>query len=634
MKLKSIELRDFRCFASAVIDDLGPLNFFGGKNYSGKSTILDAIAFALTGTCRGAEGGRGLTELRRTGSRSKATVAVEWEDGVSFSRKEDEGPRASVQAANNAYLGVPPAIVRSCLYAGEILRLDRKEAQALLMGLLPKGEVVLPDDLRRVLAARLGFKGASADLPTIERLYDQAYAARADAGRLLKSLGTLGAAPPRPEWLAKDDDPVSVRNGVGRKLGELRAELSDKQAAVKSRAAHVAEAERKLAQATAARDEVDADLKKLRQPAEIAIAATNLFQEKKEAEALNREVEEKRTRLGREYAEARAVAEMKRGLVSAFGKLGSECPTCFTKLTVAGKKSMAADLESKARSAADAAQKIKLDLDAVSEPKSLGAIERKIADLEGEEQRYARLVERKRLIAETVAACKAILEESDPGTDDLGPLCERIAKGEARVGDLIRYDGALSAWSRTKAEIETTTTVREQLDFLCTELGPEGIRTKLTQGAGFDTFQKTINESLSAFGMSVDFGPLLRVEDDPHINGRPARMLSESEGILFSLAFACAVAAFTNFGIVCVDRWDALDSESTAKAGAILAAHDALQRFVFLTPKQPFDAFQSVAEEQNRFGRSVYVIHRGASGSTVVKPVGVTMTDRIERQGE
>src|ERR1700722_2520254 len=48
--LKSVQLRNFRCFKNAEVDDLKRINVVVGKNATGKTALLEGIRFACSGT--------------------------------------------------------------------------------------------------------------------------------------------------------------------------------------------------------------------------------------------------------------------------------------------------------------------------------------------------------------------------------------------------------------------------------------------------------------------------------------------------------------------------------------------------------------------------------------------------------
>jgi DNA repair exonuclease SbcCD ATPase subunit len=73
IRLKSVILKNFKRHADKEIHFSDTLTVICGPNYSGKSTILEAIFFALFGT-RAVPGGTEV--ITRTGGDSKATVSL------------------------------------------------------------------------------------------------------------------------------------------------------------------------------------------------------------------------------------------------------------------------------------------------------------------------------------------------------------------------------------------------------------------------------------------------------------------------------------------------------------------------------------------------------------------------------
>ncbi len=57
MKIEKITLQDFKCFEDLNIRFTKPVNLIFGENASGKTTIAQAIALALTGRVNGQNGG-------------------------------------------------------------------------------------------------------------------------------------------------------------------------------------------------------------------------------------------------------------------------------------------------------------------------------------------------------------------------------------------------------------------------------------------------------------------------------------------------------------------------------------------------------------------------------------------------
>lgn len=627
MNIKDIELRSFRCFKEAKIEGLGPLNFFGGKNGTGKSTILDAIAFALTGTCRGAETGRALDELRtqRDGQHAKvkAGVVLTLADGKQIVRMEDQGPKAAIQKEIDKMLGFDPAVTRACLYAGELLRLPRRDAQALVMDLLPSQIVEIPAEVQASLRKYLHVELKTASLKTIEKLYDDAYKARGEASRLLKELGKLDDPPKAPDFLKADDDPKAVRIKIVDALARLRKERDSAMIAGSDLLHQRQAGEAKLAQARTALEEVTSALGQLRTAAEIGKAATALAAELSNLEETNKAKEEALSRLRKEMSFHEGTVRAAQARLESYKKLGGECPTCSTKLTPTKKRTMEEELVASIEQAKRDGQKVRLELDVQAEPVSTGGILRKLSDLEGEEQSFVRYTGRKQTLEKTIADVTAALAKTEAAPPvDTTKIEERIVTGEARLQDLDRYIAVLGQHQRIAAEASTSATEQKALDALCDVFGPKGLRLELQTGKGIEEFAGAIAGMMGTMGFTFDLGPLLRVQDDPLVNGIPARLLSASEQLRFSMAFAIAVSAWSKLGFVCVDAWDSLDEDSSAAAGALLAGLADVQRFVFVTPRKGMAAYMGAAAANNlgKTGTRFYAVTGGAEGSSVSLP--------------
>jgi hypothetical protein len=268
-------------------------------------------------------------------------------------------------------------------------------------------------------------------------------------------------------------------------------------------------------------------------------------------------------------------------------------------------------------------QKIRLELEAQTEPKSMIEIERKIVDLDRMEREWKRSSAQKASLEEILKGLRAaVVEEKrlDPGAPDLTDLDARIQIGEEKLSALDQFIPAMGGFERRKKEAAILEVEIVALEAAIEACGPKGLRLQVTSDAALGDFQGTISSSMEKMGFTIDLKPLLHLTDDPHVNGRPARFLSASESVRFSMAFAIAVARWAKLGIVCVDAWDSLDEESVLSAGAVLSGASDLQRFVFTTPRKGMKSYEDTAATINsgESGVCFYVLKEGPEGEHLV----------------
>lgn len=134
MLIDSIVLRDFGRYAEARVDLRGvPVAVLMGPNRAGKSTIADAVRWALRNAARGFGGSTNAALVRRGGTACKVTVTARRDrtaPAVSVSRTKS-GADAS-QATILQTLGVrDDAALEAALDAGRFLAMSPKERKAL-----------------------------------------------------------------------------------------------------------------------------------------------------------------------------------------------------------------------------------------------------------------------------------------------------------------------------------------------------------------------------------------------------------------------------------------------------------------------------------------------------------------------
>ncbi len=236
MKIEKITLQDFKCFEDLNIRFTKPVNLIFGENASGKTSIAQAIALALTGRVNGQNGGGSDRRplVRHDAEEFAVSVSLS-QNGVPgrlehydltqyASAKESTDPETLFQGlkTNRETLG-------ALLETTNFLSLHPDEKKRVFFDLLPDLKVDGSNMARHLAAwlkARpelfakhgiapeedlLGMLGSSA---TLEEAYDQAYEERRIARRELKTMGD----PPRlPRGLTREQ----LEAGISKRREEL-----------------------------------------------------------------------------------------------------------------------------------------------------------------------------------------------------------------------------------------------------------------------------------------------------------------------------------------------------------------------------------------------------------------------------
>lgn len=624
--LKRLRIRNLRAFRDLQSPELARVNVIAGPNGAGKSTLKDAISLVLSGTATGCETGQGLAGLRsRDGSPDKpwqvdALLRVGDEEHT-VSRTDAEGPRSNRQLAVEALTRVSGAKARACVHAGELLRLDPKARQRLILDLAPRQAIKFPDEIRKAVKLHLGEDHAEVDAPTLDRLHKAAEEARRAQHRVI---GALGAPEPPavPDELSgagelPTADLVRAQGEIREQLAALTRERDGLLAKAAPGIPDTSKQKAAVATAEAKLSSARAQLAAIPTREEIARLGTNLTAKLADAVAFNAEVTETRKELQEQIAahegtakRAKAALDLLRG--SATGK----CPTCSSRLTEAAHRSVETKLANSWESEERAAQVVRMKLSETSDLLRTGEVERQIERLQDDEARRAKLEESvEKLVADLARAQqdldRALAEPERPGDPEAAAAAEalaaRIATGNARLQALAAYIEARKAHeshATKKSEAEATWAA---LDTLVGQLGPAGIRKALSGGDGLFRFHADLNAALEPLGFAVDLRPVIDLEDDPLVTHRgrtvPARMLSHSEQIRFSAAFAVAAATYSGLGIVVVDDAEALDQESRGALWDMLYA-SLHQVFLLMVPSD-LDAYPGVAAAANAEAKDV-----------------------------
>lgn len=616
MNIIRLRCRNFRGFRDLQTPQFGRVNVIAGPNGTGKTSIREAISLVLSGTATGCESGQGLAGLRsRDGAPDKTwqiDALVIDADGKqhTITRTDSEGPRSNRQQLVESITRVSGARARACIYAGELLRLDAKARQKLVLDLAPREAVTLPPEVRRAIQDALGEDHEAVDLATIERLHRAAYDARTAAGRDVTALGAL-APPQAPEGLDQLlDDPREIRRNLVTAIERLDRELSAARAAAMPMHRDIDPERRAVQRAEASLADAQRELNAIPTADAVRARMEALTAKVREVAATNEALVGSRSKLTEQLAGLRSEEKRARASLQhlrASGDTG-KCPTCDYELGTKRRQALEKRLVLQSESASREAQRVQIELDTVPEPLSAAKLETELATLvehDGARERARRrLIEAAATHEEASAAFAAARAgATTPGDADaaakIEPLTARIAEGRRRLSVLDEYLGALKVHAGNASARQTAEARHASLSRLIEILGPGGIR-KAAGGGGLAAFCESINGHLELLGFRCDLRPVIDLEGDPlvTIGGRtvPAGMLSRSEQIRFAAAFACAAAAACGLGIVVVDDFEALDPESRQ---AMFATLDAAGHQVFILAVQTDEKLRQRAAQAN-----------------------------------
>jgi DNA repair exonuclease SbcCD ATPase subunit len=633
MRINSIKLRDFRCHHSfsTTLDDL---NFFVGANASGKTSIAQAVEFALTGKCSVTDAaGRNAEDLILIGAKEFEIVLDVTKDDVSGKVARSKSARAHELTLNDRALPLPEAqrriyevlgvtgdVLSACLNSGRFLAMDEKAQKTLLAQVLASDSAKAPqsivDDVKHTTGEwGLGTPDGVIDsIDNIDMYHKFFYEKRTETNRDLKSLGSM----------EEPSEPVAGYADQKSALDDLRRQLTlaekSKSGAEQRHSSLIESNKRTRRMIDARKSEAEArtltDLAVKDFEARIAdadkakgIAAkikaleSNLVTKKGK---IDRENAAEVARLTQASSDLRASIEETESVVALLVAIKATCPACQRVLKASEKAEITSTLGAKLKLNRSLLEEAERELKAANEreyPEEITQISRAIADekrslenIGDVAQVESQLRAHREAIVEMGRCDRDLKEIKDPPALDtsesdktIDELTARIRKGEEVISGLREAEQkreAYKSWQDRKASLESRVVVLTGLiDFF----GPNGIKSQMV-GDKIGPFTAAINESLRAFGYAVRFTlePYsFQVGAFEREGWRTLRQLSESEQFRFGVSFQIALAKATGLNFALIDRADVLDSDSRAELTEMLQASGLEQVIVFSTSDKP-----------------------------------------------
>lgn len=561
MKLTRIGLDAFRSYVGVEFPTAAPLVYFAGRNAAGKTSIREAVKWALTGRCALTDGkGAGAEGLAPVTAGGLVQVSLDVDGLGKLARRL--GPGLSVdgwtgtssvqQTALYDQLAVSPAFLDAVLDSGSYLALGHSDAKALVLSLL---------DVKLQLADTVY------TLPQWDAMYERAFADRRVAKQRLKDFRMPAAVTTAPmPTLAQVDAQLTRLRGeldaITREVGSTagqRQVLLRQQADAKVRETHrgplsYEEVLAQLSSLTRQLPDVSDD-----PPLKVGAAVAQISLEQTIARLMNH--------------------QPKNGCVI---DCEVECKTAKLQFTKRAKD-------------------IRADLEAVPESESTPA--RAVAgmpwaelnQLQNEQAAYERV---QRINAEREATYDRVTKElaALPDTaaqeQQIAVLKDRIAKGETVRQNAVSHWHAVDAMTRAEQERQTLQAEVNRLEELVATLGPNGARVQaLADSLG--RFAYAVNQFTAPFGWTVAFSA------EPWavtVNDREVQTYSRSEQFRIGIAVQLAIAHLSGLSFAIVDELDMLDVQNRQLMSKLLMAAGLDQVIVLATlePGQKLPAMSGV----------------------------------------
>jgi len=553
MRIDEIAIEHFGCYAGVVLDTPTPLTLIYGENGAGKSTVLEAIAWAFTGQARGLDArGVGVERIQQAGTDATTPARVtltlsQANNGALFTRtRTDKGSRVETEGVERlaASLEAGRDVVAACCHTTAFLDLAHADAKAILL---------------KALAVRIPVDGVDRTLEQVDALFAEAFEGRR------KAKAEFGAIriPNRPA------DPAPDVAALEAQLATLQAEERERLSRAGAEAGRREGLEGAIRHAEAGLAHARANLATC---AEVGPPDPDRVDHADREAAAQDVVDAERRAYAHAQGEAHritvAIAEIeahdpKRGCVI---DASIPCRTAAAHFAgaVPALRRQVDELLARVQSAEAGIAAALRTIDSIHE-----------ADARARRCEQARS-DRDRLVA-TVATAETDLARlradlaALPAPDaDLSTLRARIARGE----HVIREARALAAeWTAYTDAKTRATAARKRVDDLEARvelLGPKGARVAAL-GAALEAFAVEVNTALGPFGLALAFAL------DPWdltVNGRSIARLSGSERFRVGVAVQLAIARRSGLGFVLVDGADILTPANRSILTALLLAFD------------------------------------------------------------
>jgi len=618
MRINKLAIQNFRNHKSNAIE-LDRLNIFIGRNNSGKSSILAAIEWALTGRNLWTDrAGRGAGDLVTRGEKNcQVGLEIAGLGGVVRAMPPHTltaGKHRSVQEGQAAiyhHLGADEKLLQLALNAGSFISMSPAEQKAFLFalcGISCTAEEITSatvqylcragaaEDLAREVAARVhallprGFGGDPAILEGMEkRAREQRREVKKDLERTRAALAEL-ELPNLPDGMELED-----KETLERQLAELEQEKNELLKAHGARQAaekNIAKCRNKINTLAAETERLNSEKARLEQ--EIAGRdQAGLIEELNRLKERLDQLAGTAAEFDRELAALEAAGRAKGEVAEKLRAFDGRCPLApaliACRMSGSEVSELVNQLESEINAGLEKINHLKASMKKLQAEKQdvqhrITRLEKTLAELETARQKIHSLdaaIERAQREMDStwqeVPAWEEALEKGGADPEEIDRLQERIVRGREILRRLELAEHGRRQAQQLQQDLELLEKELAVTERMVKTLGPDGIRKTLL-GDRIAGLTGEINNLLAActdgryrLTWQDDFTPLV------HQNGSalPVKLLSKSEQLRAGIAIQAAVAKITGLNFLAVDEVDMLDQDNRdLLTGSLLEALD------------------------------------------------------------